>query len=58
MEKIINILKLIRVKHWIKNMLVFLPALFSGMILTKNVLTHSIIGFLIFSFISSCVYMS
>ena len=57
MNKVINILKLIRVKHWIKNMLIFLPALFSGMILSKNVLLHSIIGFFIFSFISSCVYV-
>ena len=57
MNKIISIIKLIRVKHWIKNMLIFLPALFSGMILNKNVLLHSIIGFIIFSFISSCVYV-
>ena len=31
MEKIKNYLKLIRVKHYIKNVLIFVPLIFSGL---------------------------
>ena len=49
-------LKLIRVKHWIKNLLIFIPLICSGFINIDNVL-NLIIGFFSFSFISSFVYI-
>lgn len=52
-----NYLKLIRVKHWLKNILVFLPAFFSTGITNKNNLLLCFIAFLIFSFTSSIVYV-
>ena len=50
-------LKLIRVKHYLKNFLVFLPAIFSGMLFDSNVLFKVIIMFLAFSFTSSIIYV-
>lgn len=49
-------LKLIRVKHWIKNLLIFIPLICSGFINAENVL-NLIIGFFSFSFISSFIYI-
>lgn len=52
-----NYLKLIRIKHWLKNFLVFLPLFFSINILKFNLLVTTIIAFFIFSFTSSIVYV-
>lgn len=49
-------LKLIRVKHWIKNMLIFIPIICSGLITTENVIA-SIIGFFSFSLMASFIYI-
>ena len=50
-------LKLIRVKHWLKNGLVFLPLFFSINILKKELLLTSILAFFIFCITSSIVYV-
>lgn len=50
-------LKLIRVKHWLKNTLVFLPLFFSLNIFNLDYLLICIISFLIFCFASSIVYV-
>ena len=50
-------IKLIRVKHWLKNILVFLPLFFSLGLLDKNKLILNIIAFFVFSFSSSIVYI-
>ena len=50
-------LKLLRVKHYIKNLLVFLPLFFNGSILNIPILLTSILGFFAFSFISSSIYI-
>lgn len=50
-------IKLIRVKHWLKNGLIFLPLFFSKNLFDKEKFIYCIIGFLIFSFISSIVYI-
>ena len=50
-------LELIRIKHWIKNLLVFLPLFFNGSILNINKLLLGIIAFFIFSFTSSIIYI-
>ena len=53
-----DILKLIRVKHWLKNGLVFLPLFFSINFLNKEMLLSSILAFVIFSITSSIVYVT
>ena len=52
-----NYLKLIRVKHWLKNGLVFLPIFFSINIFHLNYLLTTIIAFFVFSLSSSIVYV-
>lgn len=50
-------LKLIRVKHWLKNILIFLPIFFSINILNLNYLKISFLAFIIFCLSSSIVYI-
>lgn len=50
-------LKLIRVKQWIKNGFVFVPIFFSGKLLDANYLQLTCLGFIIFSFAASSVYV-
>lgn len=52
-----NYLKLIRVKHWLKNCLVFLPLFFSTNLFNKSLLVYAFLSFLSFSFTSSIVYV-
>ena len=56
MKKIIIYLKLIRVKHYIKNMLLFIPIVFSHAITRSNV-KAACFGFLAFSFMASTIYI-
>ena len=49
-------IELIRVKHWIKNILVFVPMITSKIINLDNIIT-CILGFLAFSFASSFIYI-
>jgi len=49
--------QLIRMKHWIKNFLIFLPLIFSKAIFDFNKLILGIIAFFSFSFIASAVYI-
>lgn len=53
----INYLKLIRVKHWFKNLLVFLPIIFSLNLFNYNYLSCSVLAFFVFCFSSSIVYV-
>lgn len=48
---------LIRVKHWTKNLLIFLPLFFSGTILNTNKLFLSIFAFLVFCCSASIIYI-
>lgn len=57
MDKVKNYLKLIRAKHWVKNFLIFLPLFFNGDITKLSKIKFAIIGFIIFSLISSVVYI-
>lgn len=50
-------LKLIRVKHWIKNLLVFLPVFFSGNIFLTEKSSLLVLAFFSFCFVSSIVYV-
>ncbi len=51
-----NYLKLIRVKHWIKNVLIFIPMVCAGIVTYDNILS-CIGGFFSFSFASSFIYI-
>lgn len=50
-------LKLIRIKHWLKNILIFLPLFFSGNLLNIDKITYSILAFSSFSILASIVYI-
>ena len=46
-----------RIKHYIKNFLVFVPAFFAGEIFQNDILKYSILAFISFSLMSSVVYI-
>lgn len=50
-------IKLLRVKHYIKNILIFIPAFFGGVIFDKNKIIQGILGFIAFSMVSSMIYI-
>ena len=52
-----DVIQLIRIKHWIKNIIIFIPMIFSLNIFEKNYLILNLICFLSFCFISSAVYI-
>lgn len=52
-----NYLELARVKHWLKNFLIFLPLFFSSNLLELNKFLCTILGFITFSIVSSVVYI-
>lgn len=52
-----SIVKLMRPKHWIKNILIAIPAFFSKNLWETQTITSLILGFFCFSFASSAVYI-
>lgn len=52
-----NYLKLLRVKHYVKNLLIFAAIMFSGQMADLKKLKDCIIGFVVFCLISSIVYI-
>lgn len=52
-----NYIKLMRIKHYIKNILVLLPLIFSGNFFNKELATVNLLGFLSFCFIASFIYV-
>ena len=54
---ILDVANLIRIKDWAKNFIIFLPLIFSGYLLNISNYTSLILGFAIFSLISSCIYI-
>lgn len=50
-------LRLMRVKHYIKNLIIFLPLIFSGQFCKINLLFQTILGCIVFSLASSIVYI-
>ena len=52
-----NILSLMRVKHYIKNLLIFLPLFFSGSFTDINLVITNIIGFISFCLLASSIYI-
>ena len=52
-----NYLKLMRVHHYIKNLLIFLPLIFAKQLFNTELLIKAFIGFFSFSLMSSIVYI-
>lgn len=50
-------IQLLRIKHYIKNVLVYLPLFFSGALFVPEKLLRATLGFLCFSLVSSAVYI-
>lgn len=50
-------LKLMRIKHYIKNLLIFIPLLFSGRLFETKLLIETIVGFIAFSLMASIIYI-
>jgi len=52
-----NYLQLIRIHQWVKNSFVFLPIFFAGELLNTQLFIKTLVGFFIFSFIASSIYV-
>lgn len=57
MELLKYIVKELKINHWIKNLVVFVPAIFSGNLFSKELFLVSCIVFIAFCFISSSIYI-
>jgi len=57
METLKNIINLLRVRQWYKNLLVFLPIFFSGYLFDVHLLVLTVLGFLTLCLISSGGYI-
>lgn len=55
--KVLNWIKLMRPKHYVKNLLVFVPLFFDLKLFISPLLMHSICGFIVFSLLSSVIYI-
>lgn len=55
--KVVEYLKLLRVKHYIKNLLVFIPIFFAGEFFQFSKLGILILGFVSFCLVSSAIYI-
>ena len=52
-----SIFKLIRVKHWVKNLFLFIPSFFAGHLFNSHELLQVLIGAFAFSLVASGVYI-
>lgn len=50
-------IKLIRLKHWVKNLFLFIPVFFAGEVLNSSLYTPLIAGFFAFGFVASTIYI-
>ncbi len=55
--KLIKIIQLLRPKQWVKNLFIFAPILFSGLLTDLGVLLINIEAFIAFCLVSSAVYV-
>jgi 4-hydroxybenzoate polyprenyltransferase len=49
--------QLLRVRHWIKNVLIFIPFFFAAGLLNSSLIISVVLGFICFSLLSSIVYI-
>lgn len=57
MKKLKNYVRLMRLKHCIKNVLIWLPLVFSGSLFNIQKLGNAVLGFIAFTFMASAVYI-
>lgn len=57
MNKLKSIIKLLKIKHYVKNIVVFIPLVFSLKFLELNATLEAIIAFIAFDLIASAVYI-
>lgn len=57
MEPLLNYIKLMRPKHYIKNVLVFVPCFFNRNLFNTDKTQKAIVGFVCFCLVSSAVYI-
>lgn len=57
MRVVIGLIRLLRLKHWIKNFLVFVPPFFLGVLFQKDNIILGALSFVSFSCIASAVYV-
>ena len=53
----LELIKLIRVKHWVKNLFLFVPVFFAGQLTNFDLYPHLILAFCSYSFIASAIYI-
>lgn len=51
------LIELIRVKHWVKNLFLFIPIFFAGQLMEWDKYQQLILGFIAFSLVASTVYI-
>lgn len=56
-SKFVDLLKLIRIQSWLKNIFIFVPLVFSKHLFDYNILINVLAGFFAFSITSSFVYV-
>ncbi|MBR3630868.1 MAG: UbiA family prenyltransferase, partial [Oscillospiraceae bacterium] len=56
LHKLRSYLSLLRIRHWIKNSIILIPAFYGGVILQQDMLLRLVIGFFSFSLCSSAIY--
>ena len=52
-----ELIKLIRPQHWVKNLFIFIAPFFAGVLFQKEVLIDATIGFISFSLAASAIYI-
>jgi len=57
MHQFIEYFRLIRIKHWLKNIIVFLPLFFSNNLNNLSKITNLLLSYFIFCFVSSFIYI-
>src|SRR3954469_21036761 len=53
----LTIIKLIRVRQWVKNLFVFIPAFFAGVLFDPTTIVELAAGFCCFCLIASSIYI-
>ena len=56
-SNLVALIRLCRPKHWLKNVLVFAPLIFSGNLLDSDNFFRTLIGWIAFNFTASAVYV-
>ncbi len=57
MSLLTNIIKSMRIKHWIKNLFLFAPLIFGGKLLIGADFTKTVLAFLVFCIVTSATYI-